>query len=39
MWIMETIEAYAINNTTGCKDGWDYEAPIGASTIVTEVNK
>ncbi|KAM6970924.1 solute carrier family 22 member 13b [Tautogolabrus adspersus] len=33
---LETIEAYGINTTTGCRDGWDYEAPIGASSIVTE---
>ncbi|XP_030253545.1 solute carrier family 22 member 13-like isoform X3 [Sparus aurata] len=33
---LETIEAYGINSTTGCIDGWDYEAPEGASSIVTE---
>ncbi|XP_074477623.1 solute carrier family 22 member 13-like [Sebastes fasciatus] len=33
---LETIEAYGINTTTGCIDGWDYEAPIGASSIVSE---
>ncbi|XP_073344824.1 solute carrier family 22 member 13-like [Pagrus major] len=33
---LETIEAYGINSTTGCIDGWDYEAPKGASSIVTE---
>ncbi|KAM9337191.1 solute carrier family 22 member 13-like [Symphorus nematophorus] len=33
---LETIEAYGINSTTQCIDGWDYEAPIGASSIVTQ---
>ncbi|KAM9337190.1 solute carrier family 22 member 13-like [Symphorus nematophorus] len=33
---LETIEAYGINSTTRCIDGWDYEAPTGASSIVTE---
>ncbi|XP_029935811.1 solute carrier family 22 member 13-like [Myripristis murdjan] len=33
---LETIEAYGINSTTKCVDGWDYEAPQGASSIVTE---
>ncbi|CAJ1082090.1 solute carrier family 22 member 13-like [Xyrichtys novacula] len=33
---LETIEAYGINGTTGCTDGWDYQAPKGASSIVTE---
>ncbi|KAM8731784.1 solute carrier family 22 member 13-like isoform 3-T3 [Acanthopagrus schlegelii] len=33
---LETIEARGINSTTGCIDGWDYEAPEGASSIVTE---
>ncbi|XP_029313820.1 solute carrier family 22 member 13-like [Cottoperca gobio] len=35
---LETIEAYGINSTTGCTNGWDYEAPMGASSIVTEFN-
>ncbi|XP_071754759.2 solute carrier family 22 member 13-like [Centroberyx gerrardi] len=35
---LETIEAYGINSTTKCIDGWDYEAPEGASSIVTEFN-
>ncbi|XP_034562540.1 solute carrier family 22 member 13-like [Notolabrus celidotus] len=33
---LETIEEYGINSTTGCIDGWDYEAPTGSSSIVTE---
>ena len=36
---LEAIEAYGINSTTGCRDGWDYKAPEGASSIVTEVRK
>uniref|UniRef100_UPI0037E9C8B0 solute carrier family 22 member 13-like n=1 Tax=Semicossyphus pulcher TaxID=241346 RepID=UPI0037E9C8B0 len=35
-WDLETIEAYGLNTTTGCIDGWDYQAPIGASSYVTE---
>ncbi|KAG8009491.1 Solute carrier family 22 member 13 [Nibea albiflora] len=33
---LETIEAYGINSTTGCLHGWDYEAPTGASSTLTE---
>ncbi|XP_059183085.1 solute carrier family 22 member 13-like [Centropristis striata] len=33
---LETIEAYGLNTTTGCLDGWEYEVPKGASSIVTE---
>ncbi|KAF7669412.1 hypothetical protein LDENG_00203380 [Lucifuga dentata] len=33
---LKTIEAYGINSTTGCNEGWVYETPIGASSIVTE---
>ncbi|XP_029935810.1 solute carrier family 22 member 13-like [Myripristis murdjan] len=33
---LETIEAYGINSTTKCVNGWDYEAPKGASTILSE---
>ncbi|XP_070784409.1 solute carrier family 22 member 13-like [Enoplosus armatus] len=33
---LETIDAYGINTTTGCIDGWEYEAPSGASSIVSE---
>ncbi|XP_068160427.1 solute carrier family 22 member 13-like [Antennarius striatus] len=35
-WDLETIEAYGINSTIDCTDGWDYEAPEGASSILTE---
>ncbi|KAM9337192.1 solute carrier family 22 member 13-like [Symphorus nematophorus] len=35
---LEAIEAYGINSTTECIDGWDYEAPKGASSVVTEFN-
>lgn len=34
---LETIEAYGINTTIGCINGSDFEAPKGASSIVTEV--
>ncbi|XP_041669697.1 solute carrier family 22 member 13-like [Cheilinus undulatus] len=37
-WDLVTIETYGINTTTGCTDGWDYDAPVGASSIVTEFN-
>ncbi|XP_034561800.1 solute carrier family 22 member 13-like [Notolabrus celidotus] len=33
---LETIEAYGINKTTSCLDGWDYQASNGASSIVTD---
>lgn len=35
---LETIEAYGINTTTRCMNGSDFEAPVGVSSIVTEVN-
>ncbi|XP_068588405.1 solute carrier family 22 member 13-like [Cebidichthys violaceus] len=35
---LEIIEAYGINTTTGCINGSDFEAPKGASSIVTEFN-
>ncbi|KAI9521974.1 hypothetical protein NQZ68_040884 [Dissostichus eleginoides] len=35
---LETIIAYGINKTTGCINGSDFEAPEGASSIVTEFN-
>ncbi|XP_068160454.1 solute carrier family 22 member 13-like [Antennarius striatus] len=33
---LETIEAYGINSTTGCTDGWDYDTHKGASSTATE---
>ncbi|XP_030253467.1 solute carrier family 22 member 13-like isoform X1 [Sparus aurata] len=33
---LETIEAYGINTTTGCINGSDFEAPTGASSILTQ---
>nr|XP_033494476.1 solute carrier family 22 member 13-like isoform X2 [Epinephelus lanceolatus] len=33
---LETIEEDGINTTTGCIDGWDYETPVGASSIMSE---
>ncbi|XP_030612885.1 solute carrier family 22 member 13b [Archocentrus centrarchus] len=35
-WDLEMIEKYGINTTTGCINGSDFEAPNGASSIVTE---
>ncbi|XP_068160676.1 solute carrier family 22 member 13-like [Antennarius striatus] len=35
-WDLETIEAYGINSTTGCTDGWDYETHKSGSSILTE---
>ncbi|XP_068160671.1 solute carrier family 22 member 13-like [Antennarius striatus] len=35
-WNLETIERFGINSTTGCTDGWDYEAPKGGSSMLTE---
>ncbi|KAM4606047.1 solute carrier family 22 member 13-like [Polymixia lowei] len=35
---LETIEAYGINSTTKCTEGWHYEAPKSASSLVTEFN-
>ncbi len=34
---LETIEAYGINMTTGCINGLHFEAPMGTSSIVTEI--
>jgi len=31
------IEAYGINETTSCTDGWVYKAPEDSSTLITEV--
>ncbi|GAA6220156.1 solute carrier family 22 member 13 isoform X3 [Lates japonicus] len=33
---LETIVVYGINTTTGCINGSDFEAPKGASSLVTE---
>ncbi|XP_041817776.1 solute carrier family 22 member 13-like [Chelmon rostratus] len=33
---LETIEAYGLNDTSGCVAGWDYEVPRGGSSILTE---
>ncbi|TWW70931.1 Solute carrier family 22 member 13 [Takifugu flavidus] len=35
-WDLETIEAYGINSTTECLNGWDYDAPKGVSSVMTE---
>ncbi|XP_070842421.1 solute carrier family 22 member 13-like [Chaetodon trifascialis] len=35
---LETIETYGINDTSGCMNGSDFEAPKGASSILTEFN-
>lgn len=34
---LDVIEAYGINTTTSCTDGWVYKAPEGSSTLITEV--
>eukprot|EP00066_Takifugu_rubripes_P010845 XP_003978998.2 PREDICTED: solute carrier family 22 member 13-like [Takifugu rubripes] len=36
-WDLETIEAYGITNTTECVNGWDYDAPKGAVSVMTEL--
>lgn len=36
---LETFEASGISNTTECRNGWNYEVPSGASSIVTAVSK
>lgn len=38
-WDLETIEAHGINGTSECLHGWDYDAPKGVTSIVTEVIK
>ena len=35
---LETIEAYGINSTTDCKEGWVYKMPESSSSYVTEVS-
>ncbi|XP_056869383.1 solute carrier family 22 member 13-like [Takifugu flavidus] len=37
-WDLEAIEGYGINMTSECIHGWDYEASIEFSTIVTEMD-
>ncbi|XP_060756839.1 solute carrier family 22 member 13-like [Neoarius graeffei] len=32
----EVIEAYGLNTTEKCRDGWIYKAPQGSSTLITE---
>ncbi len=36
---LDVIEAYGINTTTSCTDGWVYKAPEGSSTLITEVKQ
>lgn len=36
---LEAIEAYGLNRTTECINGWDYEVQQGVSSLVTEVSK
>ncbi|XP_056104827.1 solute carrier family 22 member 13b [Rhinichthys klamathensis goyatoka] len=33
---LDAIEAYGINETTSCTDGWVYKAPEDSSTLITE---
>ncbi|KAK9953370.1 hypothetical protein ABG768_017368 [Culter alburnus] len=33
---LDVIEAYGINTTTSCTDGWVYKAPEGSTTLITE---
>ncbi|XP_072513655.1 solute carrier family 22 member 13b [Salminus brasiliensis] len=35
---LEDIEAYGLNETTACTNGWIYEAPQDSSTLITEFN-
>lgn len=34
---LEVIEAYGLNSTEKCRDGWIHQAPRGSSTLITEV--
>ena len=36
---LETIEAYGINSTTKCHNGWVYDKPERSSSYVTEVGQ
>lgn len=36
-WDLDTIEDCGINSTTECINGWDYNTPTCASSILTEV--
>ncbi|XP_063063380.1 solute carrier family 22 member 13-like [Engraulis encrasicolus] len=33
---LETIEAYGLNDTTQCTDGWYFDAPQGSTSIIQE---
>uniref|UniRef100_W5K471 Solute carrier family 22 member 13b n=1 Tax=Astyanax mexicanus TaxID=7994 RepID=W5K471_ASTMX len=33
---LEEIQAYGLNETTSCTDGWIYQAPPDSSTLITE---
>ncbi|XP_065114186.1 solute carrier family 22 member 13b [Paramisgurnus dabryanus] len=33
---LDVIEAYGINTTTSCTDGWVHKAPEGSKTLITE---
>ncbi|XP_030625370.1 solute carrier family 22 member 13b [Chanos chanos] len=35
---LDAIQKYGLNDTTNCVDGWDYKAPKGSSSLITEFN-